>query len=129
MIRAGAHTDYGSVTLLFVQRDDAGGLQADLRYTKGTEAGTLSSGSSASQPIWTNVEPREGMIICNVADAIEFWTGGRYHSTIHRVALPRDEAQALTRYSMYVISLHRIPSLSPNLRQPSLEVATLNCEN
>lgn len=59
-------------------------------------------GTESGQEPWINVKPKEGMIICNVADAIEFWTGGRYRSTLHRVALPRDEAQAKSRYSMYV---------------------------
>lgn len=100
VIRAGAHTDYGSVTLLFVEADGVGGLQVDLAHMSSNE----SESESGRVTPWTDVPAKEGMVICNVADAIEFWTGGRYRSTVHRVALPLTEAQAGARFSMYAIA-------------------------
>lgn len=63
---AGAHTDYGVITLLF--QDDAGGLE--VRDSSGR---------------WVPVEPEEGLIIINTGDLMERWTNGRYRSTEHRV--------------------------------------------
>ena len=57
-IRAGAHTDYGSITLLFQHR--VPGLQV---HRDGS---------------WLDVAPQEGCIVINIGDALEFWTGGRF---------------------------------------------------
>ena len=51
--RAGAHTDYGCLTLLH-QRNGQGGLQ-------------VCPGKEASQLEWTDVEPLSGVITCNAA--------------------------------------------------------------
>lgn len=66
---AGAHTDYGSITLLF--QDAMGGLQ--LRRADGS---------------WMDVAPLEGAVNINTGDLMCHWSNGRYPSTEHRV-LPR----------------------------------------
>lgn len=66
---AGAHTDYGSITLLF--QDAIGGLQ--LRRADGS---------------WMNVDPVPGAVNINTGDLMCRWSNGRYPSTEHRV-LPR----------------------------------------
>lgn len=66
---AGAHTDYGSITLLF--QDEVGGLQ--LRQGDGS---------------WLDVEPVPGAVNINTGDLMTHWSNGRYLSTEHRV-LPR----------------------------------------
>lgn len=63
---AGAHTDYGMITLLF-QRD-VGGLEVQ-------EA----CGS------WHEVEPENDTIVINTGDLMERWTNGKFRSTPHRV--------------------------------------------
>jgi isopenicillin N synthase-like dioxygenase len=69
-LRAGAHSDYGTLTLL--RQDDApGGLQV------GDVAGT-----------WHDVPAVEGAYVVNVGDALERWTNNQWKSTLHRVVVP-----------------------------------------
>ncbi|KLJ12086.1 hypothetical protein EMPG_12784 [Blastomyces silverae] len=81
-IRAGAHTDYGSITLLFRQPSDQGGLQAFINNE------------------WIDIPCIKDAIVVNIADALEFWTCGRLRSTIHRVVFPRNESENIDRLSM-----------------------------
>lgn len=62
---AGAHTDYGVVTLLF--QDHVGGLQ-------------LKNGAT-----WIDIPPMEGTANINTGDLMMHWSNGRYPSTCHRV--------------------------------------------
>ena len=62
---AGAHSDYGMITLLLC--DDVPGLQI-LQEEK-----------------WIKVPPRQKTFIVNLGDMLQRWTNDRYRSTIHRV--------------------------------------------
>ncbi|MFK7829489.1 MAG: isopenicillin N synthase family dioxygenase [Congregibacter sp.] len=75
---AGAHTDYGMLTLLF--QDAVAGLQVR------SDAG-----------VWIDVPPQAGAVVVNSGDLLERWSNGRYRSTCHRV-LPQSEH--LDRYSI-----------------------------
>ncbi|KAL8718684.1 MAG: hypothetical protein Q9225_004203 [Loekoesia sp. 1 TL-2023] len=68
-VRAGLHSDYGSITLLF--QDSRGGLQVE-RY----------DGS------FVNVTPIEGTIVMNAGDLLSRWSNGLIQSTRHRVVEP-----------------------------------------
>ncbi len=69
-LRAGAHSDYGTLTLL--RQDDApGGLQ--VRDVNGS---------------WHDVPAVAGAYVVNVGDALERWTNDRWRSTLHRVVVP-----------------------------------------
>jgi isopenicillin N synthase-like dioxygenase len=67
--RAGAHSDYGTLTILWT--DGEPGLQV------------LSVDGE-----WIDVELVEGGLIVNVGDLMQRWTNDRWRSTMHRVVVP-----------------------------------------
>lgn len=68
-VRAGLHSDYGSITLLF--QDSRGGLQVE-----------RPDGS------FFDVTPIEGTIVMNAGDLLSRWSNGLIRSTRHRVVEP-----------------------------------------
>ena len=81
-LRAGAHTDYGTVTIL--RGDDVPGATQVM----------LPSGE------WIDVRPPPGGFVCNIGDAMADWTGGRWRSTLHRVGNPPSGAAQSDRISI-----------------------------
>ncbi|MCJ1317844.1 hypothetical protein MMC15_003171 [Xylographa vitiligo] len=78
-VRAGAHSDYGSVTLLF--QDMRGGLQVQ------TSAGD-----------WLDVTPIEGTVVVNAGDLLARWTNDLIKSTKHRVVEPPISEEGMDEY-------------------------------
>jgi len=80
-IRAGAHGDINTITLLL------GAEEAGLELL-------------TRQGQWRAVDVPEGALVINVGDMLERLTNGRLRSTTHRVVNPRGEAARRSRYSM-----------------------------
>ncbi|KAJ6539615.1 hypothetical protein B0H19DRAFT_366908 [Mycena capillaripes] len=68
--RAGAHTDYGTLTLLF--QDSVGGLEVRNPHTG----------------VFIPATPIPGTIVVNVADLLARWSNDVLVSTLHRVVAP-----------------------------------------
>jgi isopenicillin N synthase-like dioxygenase len=79
--RAGAHTDFGTITLLFHHRD-AGGLE--IQRPDGT---------------WLPAPCLPDAAIVNAGDLLQRWTNDEVRSVLHRVVAPTGEAAARSRYS------------------------------
>lgn len=90
-IRAGAHSDYGTITLLFQQRGQPG-LEI-LASRRGDEKEEW-----LSVPINPSEEPNTPILV-NVGDLLEYWTNGVLKSAVHRVIFPKDGIGE-DRYSM-----------------------------
>ncbi|KAI5865518.1 2OG-Fe(II) oxygenase superfamily protein [Durotheca rogersii] len=76
-VRAGAHSDYGSVTLLFRLRGQAG-LEI-------LEPGTGAWAPVPVTPPGTENDPAPPILV-NIGDLLSYWTQGLLRSTVHRVA-------------------------------------------
>ncbi|MDZ8053736.1 MAG: isopenicillin N synthase family dioxygenase [Aulosira sp. ZfuVER01] len=80
-IRAGEHSDYGSITLLF--QDDIGGLE--VQTTSGE---------------WIAAPSIPGTVVVNTGDLMQRWTNHVFCSTKHRVIIPNDNRVKQSRYSV-----------------------------
>ncbi|NMG21600.1 isopenicillin N synthase family dioxygenase [Brasilonema bromeliae] len=80
-VRAGEHSDYGSITLLF--QDEVGGLE--VRTASGK---------------WIAAAPIPDTIVVNTGDLMERWTNHVFCSTKHRVMIPNDHTLNQSRYSV-----------------------------
>lgn len=81
-LRRGAHTDYGSLTVLY-QDDTPGGLQVE-----------LPDGS------WADVPHIPGSFVVNLGDLMAAWTNDRWVSTMHRVVNPASTHRSKSRLSV-----------------------------
>jgi isopenicillin N synthase-like dioxygenase len=78
-LRAGAHTDYGVLTVLLPE-NVPGGLQVRNRLDE-----------------WVDVEAPPGAFVCNLGDLMQRWTNDRWLSTMHRVVNPARNRSAGNR--------------------------------
>jgi isopenicillin N synthase-like dioxygenase len=78
-LRAGAHSDYGSLTILLPQSNSRG---LEIQRLDGT---------------WQEVVPVPGAFIINLGDLMARWTNNRWRSTLHRVVNPEHTHDPLSR--------------------------------
>ncbi|MCX4097841.1 isopenicillin N synthase family dioxygenase [Nocardia sp. alder85J] len=84
--RAGAHTDFDCLTLLF-QRDGQGGLQ-------------VCPGREMTGQQWTSITPSSALITCNIGDMLTRWSDDLLPSNFHRVRGPGADEYQGDRYSI-----------------------------
>lgn len=76
-IRAGAHTDYGSLTILL------------------PEPGSEGLEVLSPEGVWTAVPPLPGAFVINIGDLMQRWTQDRWVSTLHRVVVGARRRQSM----------------------------------
>ena len=82
-LRAGVHTDYGSLTILLPGARSEG---LDVKTRSGE---------------WLPVPAMAGAFVVNIGDVMERWSNDRWVSTLHRVVVPADPDEARReRFSM-----------------------------
>ncbi|KAF1946378.1 Clavaminate synthase-like protein [Clathrospora elynae] len=69
--RINAHSDFGTLTLLF--QDAVGGLEVEDPHKPGK---------------FRAAEPVDGTVLVNIGDLMSRWSNGRWRSSVHRVGLP-----------------------------------------
>jgi isopenicillin N synthase-like dioxygenase len=87
-LRAGPHTDFGSLTILAVN-DAPGGLQ--VLFPDGA---------------WHDVRPAPGQLVVNLGDMMGRWTNDHWKSTVHRVVNPPRELATGSRRQTVGFFLH-----------------------
>lgn len=89
-----AHTDFGSVTLLW---NILGGLQI---LPPGNDDGTNENNGTS----WEFVRPQAGCAVVNMGDAMVHFTGGVVRSNLHRVTYAPGKQALMDRYSIAYFS-------------------------
>lgn len=95
--RAGAHTDYDCLTLLF-QREGQSGLQ-------------ICPGEDVADRRWTSVPAAQDLITCNIGDMLMRWSDDQLKSNLHRVRGPQPGEQAGSRYSVAFFAQANKPAI------------------
>mmetsp|Transcript_13934 Transcript_13934/g.30456 ORF Transcript_13934/g.30456 Transcript_13934/m.30456 type:complete len:544 (+) Transcript_13934:160-1791(+) len=86
--RAGPHTDWDNMTLLF-QRPEQAGLEC-----------CANPRSDKDEKYWVPVDPVEGAIAVNMGDMLARWSNHALYSNLHRVRMPTPETCHKSRYSI-----------------------------
>ncbi|KAI9764595.1 MAG: hypothetical protein M1840_008324 [Geoglossum simile] len=77
--RISAHSDFGTLTLLF--QDQVGGLETEILEDDG-------NGGRKGSGLFGGVPCVEGGVLVNVGDLLMRWSNDRWKSTVHRVGAP-----------------------------------------
>jgi isopenicillin N synthase-like dioxygenase len=101
LVRAGAHTDYGALTILAAKDK---GLQVLL---------TSEDDNNDRKQEWVSVPVVPRTLIVNLGDLMQRWTNDEWVSTMHRVVMPSTHARE-RRYSMaYFVNINGETLIEP----------------
>ncbi len=115
-LRAGAHTDYGTLTIL---RQEAGRAGLEVH--------------DAASDAWLPIPPAEGALVINIGDLMARWTNDRWTSTLHRVVNPdavagstatssqRRQSMPFFHNANYAAIVEALPTCVPAGEQPRYE--------
>jgi isopenicillin N synthase-like dioxygenase len=81
LTRCGAHTDYGTLTVLF--QDDVGGLQVE-----------------TTEGVFVPAVPIPGTVVINIGDIMQRWTSDELRSTVHAVTFGGNNQKGKDRQSI-----------------------------
>lgn len=98
-LRASAHSDYGSLTILAAQPG-----------SRGLEI-------FAPDGAWREVEIVEGALIVNLGDLMARWSNDRWVSTLHRAVLHRERRQSIAFFHLPNWNCE-VRSIGPNPKYP-----------
>jgi isopenicillin N synthase-like dioxygenase len=91
-VRAGEHTDFGAITIVFVSTADGADAAKGLQVRK--------PGSGPDSPAcWLDVTPGPGEVVVNTGGLLAQWTNDAWTATAHRVVVT-PAALRQPRYSM-----------------------------
>ena len=91
-MRAGAHTDWCCVTLLYQQVEFGNG---------GLECASNPRKNGFENTEWTRIDhTNKGAVTVNIGDMLSLWTNGSLLSNLHRVRMPTGEEALKSRHSM-----------------------------
>ncbi|KAJ5893498.1 hypothetical protein N7495_005189 [Penicillium taxi] len=93
-VRAGAHSDYGSITLLF-QRPGQPGLEIFTPEETWAPVPIVPGEKADAYPF--------PPILVNIGDLLSYWTDGLLKSTVHRVVFPLEEQRKPNPSDRYTI--------------------------
>ena len=96
-VRAGEHTDYGSVTLLF--QDNRGGLQ--VKSPNGT---------------FVDATPIPGTVVVNAGDLLARWSNDTIRSTMHRVVEPPSKVDGDVYPARYSVAYFCNPNFKSQIQ-------------
>lgn len=111
--RAGAHTDFDCLTLLFQRSGDHG-----LEVCPGRDAHT----DFAIGDTWYPVEAKTGEIVVNIGDMLMSWSDDKFKSNFHRVRTPKIGENQTSRYTIawFNQANENIVIQGPNKKYPAI---------
>ncbi len=101
-LRCGAHTDFGSLTLLVMDGPTGNSVAGDGSAEDDTRRVHTVGGLQVHTPdgAWEDVTVEPDQLVLNIGDMMARWTNDRWTSTLHRVAIPPAEAAGTRRQSI-----------------------------
>lgn len=93
-IRAGAHTDFGGITILHLGENPEGLEVFGRRTGKSTEKDGEREREGEGDGVWNPISAPQDSFVINIGDLMQQWTNDVWKSTLHRVVNPAGQSRA-----------------------------------